>query len=173
MRRSYLFYNDCVWVNSRWDETVYKFHTKIPFHSTVCHDFDPWFGQVQGHWKEECKMCVWSTMYDLFLGRILESVYFKQRLLMTLVCVMILTQGHLRKFKLIGKKTYIIYVFYIPVPFFWKNIRSSFLHRDCLWSEGVLWTVCVMNLTHAQLCKFKVIVLKKMHHGKSFLDYIL
>lgn len=30
-----------VWVYLRWDETVYKFHTKIPFHSTVCYDFDP------------------------------------------------------------------------------------------------------------------------------------
>lgn len=161
MRQSFLFYNDCVWVNSRWYETVYKFHTKIPYHPEVCHDFDPWFGQVQDHWKEECKMCVWSTMYrdDLFFfWRIIESFKFKQRLLMTLVCVMILTQGHLRKLnKLIGKKTYIIYVFCIP--FFWKNIRSSFLHKDYLWSEGVLLWIWPMLSCASSKSSFKNCIL--------------
>lgn len=53
-------------------------------------DFDTiLFGQVEGHWKEKCKLRVWSIP---FFWRNIRSLYFWQILHMTSECVMISTQ---------------------------------------------------------------------------------
>lgn len=78
-------------------------HTKIVYHLKVCRDFDPKsFKKVQGIWKDKCKIGVRSIY---FLWRNIWIFYCTQKFLITWGCVMTLTQSHLSKFKVTGKKS--------------------------------------------------------------------
>lgn len=75
------------------------------------HDFDPSpFEQVQGHWKEKKYYFV-------------QSIHF-------LGCAIIITQSQNEQIQGQWKKVQ-------TIPFFWKNIGSSYFTQSCRSSKGV------------------------------------
>lgn len=109
-----------------------SWRTKIAYDQRLCHDFDPKsFWQVQGHWKETCIIlyCFLMEKHWTFLLRKMNAYIWG--------FVMILTQCHLSKFKIIGKKKFIIRV--QSIIFFWETLDAPTSHKDWFWPVGVSW----------------------------------
>lgn len=109
-------------------------HTKIANDLRLCLHLDPiLFGQSRGHLQEKCKIHVRSIS---FLWRNIGSLYFTQKLPLTLECAMILTQSHFGKVKVIDRKS----TKFVSGSYLFEEETLEVLtsHKDCLCPENVL-----------------------------------
>lgn len=75
----------------------FLFHALIVYDLRMLNDFDLGsFGKGQGNWKKKCLIAVWSVS---FLQTKIGSSYFTQRVRVIWGCFVILTWGHLRRFR--------------------------------------------------------------------------
>lgn len=119
--------------------------------SSYCYTIRPW-DRLQHYIYLNRQMYIGITLFvRLSVQLCPDYIFFMEKKLevlhkMTLRYVMILTIGHLKKFKIIGKKKFIICV--RSMPSLWRNIWHSQFSLKIVYDLG-----CVKNLTKVKLFK--------------------
>lgn len=129
----------------------------------MSHEFGPrLFGKVQGHW-DKCKIRV---RFIFFLWRNIESSYFTQKLLMVLMCVRVLTQSHLGKFKVTKRTSAKLDSGSYLHIFLWRNVLTSYKKLLMTWGRVITWSKVILAISRSLLHKSIIPVYVIFCNGK-------